>query len=58
MEFYKTDQGNLPCKLFLAAAREQSTAVDDKKVGNKYRGAKRRKKNIDVDEMLIVNRES
>ena len=63
MEYYKKEEGSLPCKLFLAAPREvaiednsSSTNKSDKKLG-KY-SAKRRRKNIDIEEILIVNRES
>ena len=59
VEFHKTEAGNLPCKLFLAAAREnvQKSCQNDQKIALKH-AAKRRKKNIDIDEMLIVNRET
>ena len=59
VEFHKTEAGNLPCKLFLAAAREnvQISSECEQKIAMKH-AAKRRKKNIDIEEMLIVNRES
>ena len=63
MEYYKKEEGSLPCKLFLAAPREvviednnTSNNKSDKKLG-KY-SAKRRRKNIDIEEILIVNTES
>ena len=65
MEFYKREEGSLPCKLFLAAPREvviednnTSNNKSDKKLGGSKYSAKRRRKNIDVEEILIVNRES
>ena len=70
VEYYKQEAGSLPCKLFLAAARD--TPPDQEQGGGVKPGggggarpggggkfcAKRRKKNIEVEEMLIVNRES
>ena len=52
VEFHKTEAGNLPCKLFLAAARENvqiSSSTDcEQKIAMKH-AAKRRKKNIDIE---------
>ena len=68
VEYYKQEAGSLPCKLFLAAARD--TPPDQEQGGGAKDGggarpggggkfcAKRRKRNIEVEEMLIVNRES
>ena len=59
VEFHKREAGNLPCKLFLAAAREneKTYTYSEQKIAQKH-AAKRRKKTIDLEEMLIVNRES
>ena len=61
VEYYKREGGSLPCKLLFAAAREEDssdsvTANSDRKHQSKY-SAKRRKRNIDMEEILIVNRE-
>ena len=63
MEYYKQEAGSLPCKLFLAAARDTPPGQEGGGGGAKLGGggkfrAKRRKRNIEVEEMLIVNRES
>ena len=68
VEYYKQEAGSLPCKLFLAAARDTPSdqeqgggVVGGGKLGGGGGGkfcAKRRKRNIEVEEMLIVNRES
>ena len=61
VQYYKGEVGSLPCKLLLAAARqtnterEVATAASETKL-SKY-SAKRRKRNIDMEEILIVNRE-
>ena len=62
VENYKAEAGSLPCKLLLAAPRDQSGeagggAGERRGRGGKY-SAKRRRKHVDMDEMLIVNRES
>ena len=72
VEYYKQEAGSLPCKLFLAAARDTPPDQEQGGGGGAKQGggggarpggggkfcAKRRKKNIEVEEMLIVNRES
>ena len=63
VEYYKQEAGSLPCKLFLAAARDTPPGQEGGGGGAKLGGggkfcAKRRKRNIEVEEMLIVNRES
>ena len=63
VEYYKQEAGSLPCKLFLAAARDTHPGQEGGGGGAKLGGggkfcAKRRKRNIGVEEMLIVNRES
>ena len=59
VQYYKGEVGSLPCKLLLAAARQANTEKDcstsESKL-SKY-SAKRRKRNIDMEEILIVNRE-
>ena len=60
VQYYKGEEGSLPCKLLLAAARQTTTEKDvssgsETKL-SKY-SAKRRKRNIDMEEILIVNRE-
>jgi len=66
---YKTESGSLPCKLFYAATKEtqfcstkESRPSDifnkcDSKLRSKFR-AKRRKENVNIEDILIVNRES
>ena len=64
IDYYKHQAGSLPCKLSLAAGREVKAETNDsrgpgdtdKKAHSKY-SAKRRKRNIDMEEILIVNRE-
>ena len=58
IEHYKRNVGSLPCKLLLAAGRElvEEQPVSSDKRHSKY-SAKRRKRNIDMEEILIVNRE-
>ena len=58
VQYYKGELGSLPCKLLLAAARQTNTEKDVSSEGklSKY-SAKRRKRNIDMEEILIVNRE-
>ena len=61
VEHYKAEAGSLPCKLLLAAPREQSAEAGGGPAERRGRGkysAKRRRKHVDIDEMLIVNRES
>ena len=64
VEYYKQEAGSLPCKLFLAAARDTPPDQEQGGGGGARQGgggkfcAKRRKRNIEVEEMLIVNRES
>ena len=65
VEYYKQEAGSLPCKLFLAAARDTPPGQEGGGGGTGARlggggkfCAKRRKRNIEVEEMLIVNRES
>ena len=68
---YKTESGSLPCKLFYAATKEKETQFCstkesrpsdifnkcDSKLRSKFR-AKRRKENVNIEDILIVNRES
>ena len=68
---YKTESGSLPCKLFYAATKEKETQFCstkesrpsdifnkcDSKLKSKFR-AKRRKENVNIEDILIVNRES
>ena len=58
VQYYKGEEGSLPCKLLLAAARQTSTEKDvsSESKPSKY-SAKRRKRNIEMEEILIVNRE-
>ena len=58
VQYYKGELGSLPCKLLLAAARQGNTEKDcsSESKHSKY-SAKRRKRNIDMEEILIVNRE-
>ena len=61
VEHYKAEAGSLPCKLLLAAPRAQDGEVGGGAGERRGRGkyaAKRRRKHVDMDEMLIVNRES
>ena len=60
VEYYKTEAGSLPCKLLLAAPRDQTEegGVAAERRGLAKYSAKRRRKHVDIDEMLIVNRES
>ena len=58
VEHYKNEAGSLPCKLLLNAPRRQSGEAEggagEKRGRGKY-SAKRRRKHVDIDEMLIVN---
>ena len=58
VQYYKGEVGSLPCKLLLAAARQTNTEKDvsSESKPSKY-SAKRRKRNIEMEEILIVNRE-
>ena len=61
VQYYKGEEGSLPCKLLLAAARQANTEKDcsssaSETKHSKY-SAKRRKRNIEMEEILIVNRE-
>merc|ERR1711974_36911 len=59
IEQYKKDQGNLPCKLAIACARPLSEAELQEVLGKEKikHSIRRRKGRVDVDEMLIINRE-
>jgi len=59
IEQYKKEQGNLPCKLAIACARPLSEAELQEVLGKQKikHSTRRRKGRVNVDEMLIINRE-
>ena len=57
VQYYKGEIGSLPCRLLLAAARPANPEKEGSESKHSKYSAKRRKRNIEMEEILIVNRE-